>query len=157
LIAAAAIFLAIYATITQYILPRVANGERVSPNAAVELRPLRDEPFEGSKPMLLPDGSQVHVGSNVRFVAQDFASFKAIRAASASPQLQLKLTLSGIEKIVSGVKSTSAAESLSLGVLVRDRLVSRVSNSDFTNDGLVISFPGLSESEVNEIYARFTE
>lgn len=157
LLAAIGVFAAIYLTISNYVLPRVAHGERVSPSAAVEFRALKDEPFEGSKSMTLPDGSTVHLGWEVVLAAADFESFQAVRAASSSPQVRLIPGITGLEKITRGIEQKSAVETLSLGFVVHGKLLARVSAEDYSNDGVLITFKGLSESDINEVFARLTE
>lgn len=157
LLAAIGVFAVIYLTISSYVLPRVVRGERVSPSSAVEFRALKDEPFDGSTLMSLPDGSPVHLGGVVLLSAADLESFQPVRAASSSPQVRMIPGITGLEKITRGIKQKSAAETLSLGFLVHGKLLARVSIEDFSKAGLLITFKGLSESEVNEVFARLTE
>jgi len=151
LVTAMLVFVTILGTVYLYLFPRLF-GERVSPDAALEIRAVSTSPKEGWMRMPLPDGGHCFVSETSLMTAPDFSLFRG-DGLQTPPRLTLYFSESGIQRYTS-----FQAQVLSgLGVLLPNKTVARTTVSDWQPDRLIILIPGLSSADANEIFARLTD
>ena len=151
LITAIIVFAAILGTVYLYLFPRL-QGEYVSSTSTLELRAISSSEENGSLSLTLPDGSKVIADDETLMKAADFSVFRGDEFQQPA-RLTLHLSESGRERL--RTPEVMAAEEML--VILNGRVIARTRPSDWTEASLVIQLPGLSSSDVNEIFARLTQ
>lgn len=151
LIAAIMVFVAILGTVYLYLFPRL-RGEFVAATSTLELRAIGSSEETGSLSLTLPDGSKVIADNAPLLKAADFSVFRGDEFQQPA-RLTLHLSELGRERL-SAPEVMAAKE---LIVILNGRAIARTRPAEWTETTMVIELPGLSLSDVNEIFARLTQ
>lgn len=151
LIAAIMVFVAILGTVYLYLFPRL-RGEYVSATSTLELRAIGSAERTGSLSLTLPDGSKVIADDKPLLNAVDFSVFRGDEFQQPA-RLTLYLSESGRERL----RAPEVMTAKELIVILNGRGIARTQPAEWTETSVVIELPGLSSSDVNEIFARLTQ
>ena len=151
LITAIMIFVAILGTVYLYLFPRM-QGEYVSSTSTLELHAISSSEDAGSLSLTLPDGSEVIVDDETLLNAADFSVFRGDEFQQPA-SLTLYLSESGRERL----RTPEVMAAKELVVILNGRAIARARPAEWTESSMVIELPGLSSSDVNEIFARLTQ
>jgi hypothetical protein len=151
LIVAIMVFVAILGTVYLYLFPRL-RGEYVAATSTLELHAISSLEETSSLSLTLPDGSKV-IADNVPLLkAADFSVFRGDEFQQPA-RLTLYLSESGRERL----KTPDVMAAKELVVILNGRAIARTRPVEWTETSVIIELPGLSSSDVNEIFARLTQ
>ncbi len=151
LIAAIMVFGAILGTVYLYLFPRL-RGEYVAATSTLELHAISSLEETGSLSLTLPDGSKVISDNDPLLKAADFSVFRGDEFQQPA-RLTLYFSESGRER----VRTPEVMAAKELVVILNGRAIARTRPVEWTNTSVIIELPGLSSSDVNEIFARLTQ
>jgi hypothetical protein len=151
LIAAIMVFVAILGTVYLYLFPRL-RGEYVAATSTLELHAISSLKETGSLSLTLPDGSKVIADGEMLLKATDFSVFRGDEFQHPA-RLTLHLSDSGRERL----KTSEVMAAEEMLVILNGRAIARTRPAEWTETSMVIELPGLSSSDVNEIFARLTQ
>jgi hypothetical protein len=106
----------------------------------------------GSLSLTLPDGSKVIADNDPLLKAADFSVFRGDEFQQPA-RLTLHLSESGRERL----KTPEVMAAKELVVILNGRAIARTRPVGWTETSVIIELPGLSSSDVNEIFARLTQ
>jgi hypothetical protein len=151
LITAIMVFVAILGTVYLYLFPRL-RGEYVAATSTLELHAISSLEEAGSLSLTLPDGSKVIADNDPLLRAADFSVFRGDEFQQPA-RLTLYLSESGRERL----KTPEVMAAKELVVILNGRAIARTRPVGWTETSVIIELPGLSSSDVNEIFARLTQ
>ncbi|MFO1001009.1 MAG: hypothetical protein U0936_11755 [Planctomycetaceae bacterium] len=151
LLAAIMVFVAILGTVYLYLFPRL-RGEYVSATSTLELRAISSLEETGSLSLTLPDGSKVIADDKPLLKAADFSVFRGDEFQQPA-SMTLYFSESGRERL----KTPEVLAAKELVVILSGRAIARIRSAEWTETSMIIELPGLSSSDVNEIFARLTQ
>ena len=151
LIAAIMVFGAILGTVYLYLFPRL-RGEYVAATSTLELRAISSSEETDSLALTLHDGSKIVADDETLLKATDFSVFRGDEFQQPA-RLTLYLSESGRERL----KTPDVMAAKELVVILNGRAIARTRPVEWTNTSVIIELPGLSSSDVNEIFARLTQ
>ena len=151
LIAAIVVFVAILGTVYLYLFPRL-RGEYVAATSTLELHAISSSEETGSLSLTLPDGSKVIADDKTLLKAADFSVFRGDEFQQPA-RLTLYLSESGRERL----RAPEVMAANELVVVLNGRGIARTRPAEWSETSMVIELPGLSSSDVNEVFARLTQ